>query len=389
MGSSPKPPDPYATAAAQTNANMLSGQANAILGNVNEVNPYGSVAYNKLGYETVYDSQGRANYVPRYERNVQLSPDQMRLFGLETQGKYNLGLTAVEQSAKIRDLLNKSVNTEGLQAWNAGPGAGDIRQDQGPTDRAAIEQAMMASYKRANDPREQAQQVQMSLRGMSPGSMGYSTMQQGQEDAHGEAARQAYLASGGESRAAQDAYNQATLQRGTLADRQNALRQAQLSERLALRNQPINEIMALMGGSSVSMPQFQAYNAPQIAAAPVGQYIYDNYRARAQNAQAQNQGLFGIAGSALGALGSAAGAGGILPMLAMSDRRMKTAIEPTGARLAGLPLYRFRFRHDPSALQLGVMADEVRRVMPEAVRNVTGHDMVDYGLLIRRHHDGF
>ena len=45
----------------------------------------------------------------------------MRLMGLQTQSQYNLGQTAVEQSAKLRDLLGKSVNTEGLQGWNAGP----------------------------------------------------------------------------------------------------------------------------------------------------------------------------------------------------------------------------------------------------------------------------
>jgi hypothetical protein len=39
---------------------------------------------------------------------------------------------------------------------------------------------------------------------------------------------------------------------GTAAERQNALRQMQLQENIALRNQPINEIMALLGGSGVT-----------------------------------------------------------------------------------------------------------------------------------------
>jgi hypothetical protein len=322
MASSPKPPDPYATAAAQTNANMLSGQANAILGNVNEVNPYGSVAYNKLGYETVYDSQGRANYVPRYERNVQLSPDQERLLGLQTQGQYNLGQTAVEQSAKLRGLLGQNVDTTGLRTWNAGPNAPTLstnfRQDTTPTDRPAIERALMQRFNEDQARQNTAQDVQLAARGMSPGAGGYEPIMDARSRARTDATSQAYLQSGQEARAAQEAYNAVTGLRnetagaqfqmgGTAADRQNALRQQQLTERLALRNQPINEITALMGGSAVSMPQFQAYNAPNIGTAPIGQYIYDNYRARAQNAQAQNQGLFGIAGSLLGGIGSAGG----------------------------------------------------------------------------------
>jgi hypothetical protein len=326
---------------------MLSGQANAILGNVNEVNPYGSVAYNKLGYETVYDSQGRANYVPRYERNVQLSPDQERLLGLQTQGQYNLGQTAVEQSAKLRALLGQNVDTTGLQTWSPGPnapklatgfgGQGEIRQDQTPTDRPAIERALMARFNEDQARQNAAQDTQLSLRGLSPGAGGYEPILDARSRARTDAVNQAAIQSGQESRAAQTAFNQAQDQRyqqalgrgefantalgnmfqmgGTAADRQNALRQAQLTERIGLRNQPINEITALMGGSAVSMPQFQAYNAPNIGTAPIGQYIYDNYRARAQNAQATNQGLFGIGGSLLGGIGQA---GGLAPFLALA-----------------------------------------------------------------------
>ena len=43
---------------------------------------------------------------------------------------------------------------------------------------------------------------------------------------------------------------------GTAADRANAVRQGQMQESLGLRNQSLNEIMAMLQGGQVSMPQF-------------------------------------------------------------------------------------------------------------------------------------
>jgi hypothetical protein len=162
----------------------------------------------------------------------------------------------------------------------------------------------------------------------------------------------------------------------------NQLRQAQMQETMGLRNQPINEIMALLGGSGVTVPQFQPYSRQGINAAPTGSYIGQNYANQANAAAQFNQGLFGLGGAGLGAFGSWLGG--------PSDRRLKQDIEPLeGRKFAGLPLYKFRFRADPSVLQVGVMSDDVRKVHPNAVSvNADGYDMVDYGLLMRRDNNG-
>jgi hypothetical protein len=317
MASSPKPPDPYKTAQAQANANFIGAQQNAIMGNVNEYTPYGNKTYQQIGWDPVYDSTGKLTYAPRYQSQVQLSEDQQRLLGQQTGIQYNLGNLGLSQSSRLQGLLGREMGTEGLQDWRAANAPGAVstafRQDQGPTDRTAIENAMMASYNRQRAPSIRAEEAQYAARGLSPGSAGYGTMQQGREDAFSEAARQAYLASGGESRAAQEAYNQveqlrnaAELQRyqmGTdYASQLNNLRQAQMQERMALRNQPINEIMALLGGSGVTTPQFQPFASPNIAPVNIAQGIYDNYNTRAQQAAATNQGLFGLAGAGLTAM---------------------------------------------------------------------------------------
>lgn len=306
MGSSPKPLDPYKTAQAQANANFTSAQQNAIMGNVNEYTPYGSKTYQQIGWDPVYDSSGKLSYAPRYQSTVALSPDQMRLLGQQTGIQYNLGNLGLSQSSRLQSLLGQEMNTQGLQGWTAAGAPGAVRQDQTPTDRAAVERAMMSRYDTDAAQQNAAQQAQAAARGMYAGGAGYDRMQALQDRARGEALTNAYLGSGEESRAAQQAYNAAALQKyqmGTdYASQLNNLRQAQLQERVALRNQPINEIMALLGGAGVTTPQFQPFAGSNIQPVDVAGMINQNYATRANAAAARNQGLFGLAGAGLSAL---------------------------------------------------------------------------------------
>jgi endosialidase-like protein len=261
--------------------------------------------------------------------------------------------------------LNEGLDTSKWQAWNTGRAPGET------TDRAAIEKAMMDSYGRATQPTQRAEDAQLVARGLSPGSQGFGTVQQGREDARGEAARQAYLGSGQEARA--------------WAELDNTLRQAQAQESFAVRNQPINEIMALLGGSQVNLPNFSPFSRQGIGAASPGQYMASNYQNQLQMANARNQGLFGLAGAGMEGIGAA---GGLGKFLAFSDRRLKEDIRPLGRKFAGVPLYGFYYKGN-DVEQVGVMADEVRALHPDAIIvHDSGYDMVDYALLLRRHKDG-
>lgn len=315
MVSTPKAPDPYAVANAQSSANLQGAWSSAIIGNANEINPYGQVNYATIGYEPV-TIDGKTQMVPRQQRTVTLAPEQQKLLELQNQASSNLGQLAVDQSARLQGLLGSNLTTDGITDWTAYKEPGEVRQDDGRTDRVGIEDAMMASYNRQNAPREQAQMAELANRGLAPGSQGYGTVQQGQADAFSEASRQAYLGSGEESRRAQGAFNQAELQRQqqwqAYADAMNTMRGGQLQEKAFLRNAPINEITALMSGSQVTLPQFQGYNSPQVAAAPIGQYIYGSHDIESQNAAAKMQGLFGLAGAGIGLLGAPMTGGGSL-----------------------------------------------------------------------------
>jgi len=105
------------------------------------------------------------------------------------------------------------------------------------------------------------------------------------------------------------------------------------------------------------------------------------------------EGLAGAAGAAEGAglIGSLAGgaeaAAGIgatiaefapfLPAAIGSDRRMKHDIESVGELNDGQPVYRFKYNGDDET-RMGLMAQDVEKDHPEAVRGLGGVKMVNY-----------
>ena len=96
-------------------------------------------------------------------------------------------------------------------------------------------------------------------------------------------------------------YNQA-LQK---AQFQNMAQQQQLGQDLQLRAQPINEVIGLMGGSQIQLPQFQGYQGAQVAPAPTfagaqaqGQNAMQNYGIQQAGANAGMQGVTSLASAA-------------------------------------------------------------------------------------------
>jgi hypothetical protein len=313
---SPKPPDPYQTAQAQFGSELGAAGASSIMNNPNIYNPYGSQTYDIAGYETIKGPSGQDIQVPRYNQRQTLTPEEMAILRSDQATRTNLGATAQEQSAKMQSYLNQNIDPSKWQAWDAGPNAPKLteafRQDQAPTDRQAIENAMMAQYRRQADPREEAQRAQLAAQGAGAGT---PIGQQAEQDLaiSSPTPRNKPIWLQAASRAAQEAYNQVENMRnavrasgfemgGASADRRNALRGMQAQQEFALRNQPINEIMALMGGSQVNLPQFSSYQGQGINAPNLAGLIQQNYQTKAGNANATNAGLFGMGATILGGL---------------------------------------------------------------------------------------
>lgn len=161
---------------------------------------------------------------------------------------------------------------------------------------------------------------------------------------------------------------------------QNTLRQQQIAEAQMRQLQPLNNINALMTGQQVGMPSMPAFNTAQRAegvqslnaASQLGNY---NMQAAAMNNASSNSML----GGAMGLAGQL-GAGYMAGPMAFSDRRLKTDIKKVGQHGA-LNVYEYRY-FGSTEKQVGVMADEVKKVFPHAVhRHANGYDMVDYSMI--------
>jgi hypothetical protein len=328
----PKAPDPKETASAQTATNVSTALANAQLGNVNQYGPDGSVTYSQNGGQWITDPTSNARYfIPQYEQKTQLSSQQQAIKEQEDAANLNLGKIAANQSGFLNDYLSKPVNL----------------------NNEATEARLMELGRKRLDPmiaqRDEDLRTRLANQGIKAGSDAFAremdTFNQGTNDA----------------------YNQLLLN-----GRQQAVQEA-LSE----RNQPLNEIGALLSGSQVSMPSFGAgTNQPSIPTVDYAGLVNQNYQNQLgayNQANAQRQGMLG------GLFGIGAAFAGN-PAIKFSDRRLKKDIKPVG-RLMGHKLYSYTYKGS-DVPQVGVMAQDVAKKRPDAVINTdSGMKAVNYGKL--------
>ena len=93
--------------------------------------------------------------------------------------------------------------------------------------------------------------------------------------------------------------------------------------------------------------------------------------ANAQAKAAQNAAIY----SAIGEIGGSASKAAM-----MSDRRLKTDIKKVGMTDSGLPVYTYKYKGN-DVTHMGVMAQEVEEVFPEAVEEIDGFKAVNYNLI--------
>jgi hypothetical protein len=142
--------------------------------------------------------------------------------------------------------------------------------------------------------------------------------------------------------------------------------------------QPINVINALRTGSQVQNPSYAS--TPQqanTAGADILGATQAGYNAELANVNAQNAASGGFMSGLMG-LGSAG-------IMKYSDERLKTDIIKIGSLDNGLNLYSYNYKDGydlPEGKQIGVMAQEVEAIMPEAVVEMdNGFKAVNYAML--------
>lgn len=306
----PSAPDPYATAQAQTNSNVATATAQSKLNAVNQNTPQGSLTYTEGTW---------ADGSPKLTANTTLNPQQQAIFNQTQQMQGNLAGLGVSQSERLGQLLSQPFSLD---------------------NEATESRLMELGSKRLNpalDARRKSTEQDLFNRGVRPGSEAY---RQGME-----------AVTQGEN----DAYNQLLL----------TGRGQAVNEALTERNQPVNEIMAIAGGSQVQQPQFQQTPQSGVAPTDITGSINQNYQNQLSSYNAGMSGLFGLGSAALGGW-------------MMSDKRLKTDIDKVGETADGIPVKTFRYKGSPM-LQLGMMAQDVEKKRPESVRTTpSGYKAVHY-----------
>jgi hypothetical protein len=151
---------------------------------------------------------------------------------------------------------------------------------------------------------------------------------------------------------------------------QGGARTQGLNEALTQRGQASNELAAALGISpGVGFQQFQptaqaAVNPTDVLGAnALSQGVQQNiFNQQSATGRGILEGFFNVGAAKAGA---------------PSDRRLKTNIRKIGALVNGLGVYAYNYIWGGPE-QVGVMADEVRKVLPSAVFRVGEYDVVDY-----------
>jgi hypothetical protein len=385
FGSPPTPPSPIATAGAQTGANVSTALANTFLNNYNQNTPQGSVKYDVTDSYKFNDPNTGATYdIPRFTVNQTLSPEEQKIFEQSEAAKYNLANLANTQSGRLGSLLGTNISLVGA------PGVDDPKTlklgtavrsfgDDEDYNRArthvedALFQRLQPQLQRSANSLDQRLADQGIRYGSPAYNAAYQTYNQRVNDAHlavtqAGAAEQQQAFNQAQARAAfgNAGLAQQIAQQQQFLNAQNLARQNYLTEQYALRNQPINEITALLSGSQVSRPDFRSTPINTIPTTDVAGLMntnfsqqFGNYKQQSENTNQLIGGLFGLGGN----------------LVKASDRRLKKDVHKIGSVMAGtpqkvqeMPVYEYSYKDDPSSTRhIGPMAQDVEKIDPGAV----------------------
>lgn len=292
---------------------------------VDQYTPFGNLSYEQIG--TWDDGTPRYRATQTLDAAEQDALNRNREFGKITS---QIG---IDQAKRIADLLGTPINMDGVSPMPNGEIPELQSRVQAPVDLSGlnmegVEARLTDLGRRRLDPmiaqRQQALESQLINQGVQPGTEAWqrAKLEQGQVD--NDAYNQLFLtgnqqAFGQGMDIANQRFRNNDQQFGqmTALDQLNLARQAQgwnqdftahnqsFRDKLQLRNQPINEITALMSGNQVSMPNY--VNTPQsnVGGVDYGGMVNNAYMGQMDAYKTQQAGQNAMWG-ALGSLGGAA-----------------------------------------------------------------------------------
>jgi hypothetical protein len=350
----PAAPDPAQTAAAQTATNKETAYYNALLQNMDQYTPYGNLTFQNLGDATN----------PKFTSTINLSPEQQQLYNTTTASDNAMASLGYDQIGRIRDSVSTPYSYAGI--------GNEFSAEDIATQQANAEAAYMARLNPQFQQDEEALRSRLINQGIGQGSQAYQREMDAFNQMKNDARTQAVLAG---------------QQYGGTAQQQALQRRNQgIQEYDAQRNAPLNEYIGLTSGTQITNPQFSQGGNQGTNPVDYANLVNQNYQNQmaqynAKQASSNNMmsGLFGLGGQALGGfLGSNTGSAAVAGLF--SDERLKENIKHIGKE-NGFPIYEFNYINIPDKRFIGVMAQDVEKVMPEAIGESEGYKTVNYEMI--------
>lgn len=342
--SAPAAPDYRAAAQETAQGNLDAARAATAANRVNQVTPYGNLDYSISGT----DPYGN----PTWTAKTSLSDVGQQLLNNQNQTSLGLGGAINAQLGQVQNVMGQGFN----------PNLPSTGMNPGQSYQDAYMQRLAPQLAQSRE----ATTASLANQGIAPGTQAYENAMRQQ------AMKENDLLLG------------ATTQGFGVGQQAN---QNAFNQQLTQYNMPLNTLSALRTGAQVQNPSFvnSAQQATTGGADLLGasQMGYNaqmgNFNAQQAAQQGLNSGLMGLGGT----LGAA------YMMAPASDMRMKENIKQVGQLDNGLNVYTYEykpeFKDDPYAghgVHIGVMAQEVEEIMPEAViTREDGYKMVNYGAL--------
>jgi hypothetical protein len=319
----PKPPDPIKTATAQTGANQSTAIYEQMLNMQDQRTPYGSVTWQPSGTWSYKDpTTGKTTEVPKFMASTVLSPAQQALLDQEQTFDSRYNQMAIDQAGRVKDSLSTPFKYDpGIhEEWAGGVydklNSGSIARNQ--------------------------EELRQSLanRGLNIGTEAYDQAMKDFTEGT-QRARDGFML---------DSYGTG------------------MNTALTMRNQPLKEGAALMGGGQITEPTWLQGPQSGVANTDVAGITQAGYANQLARQQAQSSaGMWG----ALGQIGGAALGGWMA-----SDERVKNV---KGGKKGFSKLGEKEWSYKGSdQVHRTPTAQDVEKKIPDAVAEVGGVKYVDW-----------
>ncbi|WP_278368674.1 hypothetical protein [Acetobacter orientalis] len=302
----------------------MTAETQQLMNMTDQYTPYGNVVYNQTGTTQVTSPDGKTYNVPRFTQTTTLNNQQQQTLDQQQQAATNIASTANNLSNTGLSNLSQAVDTSGAPSlqtnlgdgYSTSLGSGYQTNFGGDVSQAMTnaKNAVMDQYTPTLDRNAEATRAQELASGVRAGSAAYSANEQTIGDNYTRAADQA-------TQTAQSVQNQLFNQQAQQAQFNNSslLNQAQFGNSALLesanfgnnsrqqylqqyyqqRDQPLNELSALLSQSQVNNANTGASATPQTTVQPTNYsgLVENNYQAQLAQSQGLTSGLFGLAGA--------------------------------------------------------------------------------------------